>query len=664
MRQLSPTLLAAQRQAVATPSIRVEAKNQIAGVVRCDWSRLYTGTEADYFHALAMPGDGSLVRARVTPPADSRKLYRQRVAAPTPGSDFSQWVYTGQYNAVVAAAASLGAEVSIFWINTSREVRCIKSTDGGTTWGSPQLIDYTPTTSVYGLAAAYKPGGDLAIFFADQATLYVKKRLGGQWQTKAAWNKTTGDLSGIACLYDGDWDLLVTGKDSGGSFKLWGLVYGDGGDVASGSWSALRELASAPAGGGFEFRQPFLDKPDVCRCFFIEKFTGNEAYSRPFWSHTALGTKFIDGLWREPVPFNLSSEYGLAMAHHGNYGWLSSPSGVWRAGLSIQSLDLTGDVMAIRQEVGEMVGRLTVELRNDDGRYALPGQGNLAVLAAGGELDFSPGYVTSSGGESSPGQSYILEAYEHTSFGGQAALVLQAYDGWGALGNWRARSQSRWNKASSEMSVRDILAFVLARAGLELEAVSQSSVITGFYPDFTIGAGSDGRAVVQKLLSFVPDLLFAEGNKVYIVNPLSSDSSVYNYGGQHPIVEGRYRRGAWGVSRVLVEGYSAGSLLADSFAWGEIDRAYDRLRLVADVNLGTVAAARERGQAYLRRAEIEASDGSILVPVNCGQQLYDVVDVTDIRAGLEAEKWRVLGMTLVYNPWRGEYRQRLKLGTV
>src|SRR3972149_2815244 len=113
MRQLSATLSAAQKKPAATPYVRVTAVKKAWGVVRLDWSRLYNGSEDDYYHAVTMPGDGSLVRGRITPPAASRKLYRQRAATPGPGSDFSQWVYTGEYNAVIVAAASLGAEVSI-----------------------------------------------------------------------------------------------------------------------------------------------------------------------------------------------------------------------------------------------------------------------------------------------------------------------------------------------------------------------------------------------------------------------------------------------------------------------------------------------------------------------------------------------------------------------
>lgn len=665
MRQLSSTLLAAQQQASAIPCVKVVASNRIAGVVRYDWSRLYTGSEDDYYHALAIPGDGSLVRARITLPADSRKLYRQRVTSPGPESDFSQWTYTSQYGAVVTVAAALGAEVSLFWTNTSREIRRIKSTDYGASWGSPELIDYTPSTAIYGLAAAYKPNGDVAIFFADQSTLFVKKNVSGQWQTKAAWDKTTGDLSGVAAIYNGDWYLLVTGKDSGGNYKVWSLVYGDGGEVATGNWSALQELASAPSGGAFEYRQPFLDKMDVYRCFYIEAFSGNEAYNRPFWSHTVPGASFLDGLWREPVPFNLSSAYGLAIAHYGDYAWLTAPGGVWRAPLAAQDLDLTADVTSIKQELGTNTGTLTVALKNEDGKYAAPGQGTLAVLDIGCQIDFSPGYVTPAGNEWSDGMSFCLESFEFTSVGGLASLVLHARDGWAALGEWEARHQCRWNKTAESYSVKSIIAIILGKSGLKLEVKSQSAVITGFYPDFTVNPGNDGRTLIGRLLSFVPDLLFIEGNKAYLVNPTSSDSSVYSYGVAHAIHEGRYHQGGLGKNRVLVEGDASGALiLADNFDWEEINRRYDRLSRVGDKNLGTVAKAKDRGEAVLREMEIAAAGGEITVPVNCGQQLYDVIDITDFPAGLDAATRRVLSMVLVYQPRKGEYSQRILLGGV
>ncbi|MFC1969522.1 hypothetical protein ACFLVF_03445 [Chloroflexota bacterium] len=528
-------------------------------------------------------------------------------------------------------------------------------------------LAYTPTTSINGISAAYKGNGDIALFFADQSTLYVMKCISGSWQDKVSWDKSTGDLSGAAAVYDGDWNLLVTGQDSNDNYKLWSLVYGDGGDVSAGSWSALKELASAPSGGDFEYHRVFLGKPDVCRAFFIEKFTETDAYDRPFWSYSVPDAGFLDSLWHEPVPFNLSCEYGLAIAHYGDYCWLSSPDGVWRAKLTVESLDLTGDVLSVREELKGYGGRLVVELRNDDGRYASPGSGDISVLALGCQLDFSPGYRTSSGNESSSGPGFIFESWEHTSSGGKATLMLSASDGWDLVKGWIARHQFRWNKESNEMCVKDILAFILARLGLKLEVKSQSSVMTGYYPDFTINPNNRGDAVVSQLLTFVPDVLFIEGGKVCVVNPQSSDSSVYSYGTSHSLFEGKYRKGAWECNRIEVEGFDTvggDPIIVNSFAWDEIDRADDRLRRVRDRNLDSAAKAQDRGDAFLREAEIESAGGGIRVPANCGQQLYDVIDITDGRAGLEAEKKRVLGITLVFNPGYARYEQWLALGAV
>ena len=665
MRSLSSTLLAAQKEASRVPFVKVEAKNKIAGIVRLDWTRLYTGSEPDYFHALTMPNDGSLIRVRVTSPADARKLYRQRVANPGPESDFSQWTYCNQYNVVIVTCCSLGAEVSIFWIKSDRAIYRIKSTDYGATFGTPELIDYSPTTAIYGITADYKPNGDLALFFADQATLYVKKYISGSWQNKAAWDKTTGSLSGVATAYDGDWNLLITGKDSGGNFKLWSLIYGDGGDVTAEAWSDLKEFASAPSDGDFEYLRIFMDKPDVYRCLFIEKFIGTEAYNRPFWSHSGLDTSFIDSLWHEPVPFNLSSGYGLAIAHHGNYCWLSNPNGVWRAKLTEESLDVTADVLSVRQELTKEEGRLIAELNNDQGQYASPGEGELKPLDIGCQLEVNLGYTTSQGNEVSPDPAFWIDAYEHTSSGGKASLILYASDGWNLIRDWRARHQFRWNKGSDEMCVKDLLAFVLARVGIKLEVKSQSSVITSYYPDFTIHPSNRGDTIIKRLLSFIPDLVFIEGNKAYVVNPQSSDSSVYSYGQAHPIVEGKYRRRAWELNRVQVEGYDPVNdepVVVDSFSWTEIARLYDRLSQLEDRNIDSVSKAEQRGEAYLREAEIGSRSGAIRIPPNCGQQLYDVVDITGNRAGLSSDKKRVLGLTLIYSPLRGEYEHRLSLG--
>jgi hypothetical protein len=578
----------------------------------------------------------------------------------------------------------------LFWVKSDGEIDSLKSLDNGETWDVLEYLGYSPTGAVSGLAAAYKPNGDLALFFTDGSTLFIIERVAGEWLERIAWDKSTGDLTGVAAVYEGDFKLLLCGKDAAGNFKVWSSVYGDGADVSIGVWYALKELASAPADNLYEFGSVFLDNPDplvegecvVCRCFYVEIFTGTESYSRPFGSHTLPGTSFLENRWREPVPFETESPFGLAMAHDSQYAWLSSPSGVWRASLALETLDLSADVISVVQASLPVSGSLTVELRNDRGQYSevIPltrrerlGEGEFSV---GCQISLAPGYRTPSGAEVSPGQTFILQALEYSSLVGKASFFLYAKDGWSSLADWAARSQFRWNKpdefgaATSEASVKEILAQILARSGLRLEIISASSIAGGFFPDFTIHPGDGGHAVIARLLSFIPDLIFLEGNTAFLLNPLAGDAPVYQYfspfgeGGlrgisNHQILEAKYRTSSWKINRVTVEG---AGVLSEAFAWPEIQNSGDILDSIADSNITNSDMARDRAQTVLRKAEMESFSGLIRVPVNCGQQLYDVISVTDPRAGLSDSKHRVLGITLSYLPSKSEYQQKLILG--
>lgn len=217
------------------------------------------------------------------------------------------------------------------------------------------------------------------------------------------------------------------------------------------------------------------------------------------------------------------------------------------------------------------------------------------------------------------------------------------------------------------MSVKQILAFVLGRVGIKLESRSESPVINGFYPDFTIHPDDKGDLVVLRLLSFVPDMLFVEGVKAFLVNPQSSDSPVYAYGQSHLISQGKYHSGSWQTNQVRVEGTDAVTgepVIADVFSWEQMAFINDRVKQVTDRNISSVTEGQMLAGAYLRKAEIESTGGLIGTPVNCGHQLFDVIEINDPQAGLAAAKKRVMGITISYMPERGEYEQKLLLGGV
>ena len=258
------------------------------------------------------------------------------------------------------------------------------------------------------------------------------------------------------------------------------------------------------------------------------------------------------------------------------------------------------------------------------------------------------------------GPAYWIGGWERRSGAGEARFVLYGADGWALLAGWRARQQFAW--ASGARNVFQLLAFVLARAGLDLTSYSNSSTLVDHYPVFTIQPGESGLRTVQRLLEMAPDRLFVEGASGYLLYPQSSDASVYSYGTDHAVLAGGYRSTPKSVN--LAQAHGKG-VFAEAFDWAEVETVYGRVRQALDLNLDSDGEAADRAATELRRAAVEAPQGHLLVPTNCGQQLYDVIAVTDGRAGLSAAKRRVLGLALTYqrSP-RPRYDLRLDLGGV
>jgi hypothetical protein len=651
MRSLTPELLAAQKSASAVPYLKAVVSDRIGGIRRLAWSRLYTGTEPDGYHAAAMPSDGSLIRARTT----GGRVYFQRVTSPGAGSNFSSWTdLDAGANADVALCAE-GARVLLFFVDPAGlAIKLRESTDGGATLGAVTTV-VTAGSAVGWLAADGKPNGDACLLYSAGATVYSVRRTGGSWAAASAWTNFAASITGLACYHQGDWNAAVCGTDAAGDAFAWTAVFGDGFLQASGTWSALREVSRASTGSSVSFRAPFLSRPDTYRLTLVEKFTGSAAYNRPCLSHSPATADFALNLWREPVPFDLATDYGLALAFSASAAWAASPFGVWTATLNVPEVDLTADVLEATTDDGSFSGRLRLTLRNDDGRYsALP-----APLHPGAEIGLSPGYLTSNGPQVSDGPAYWIERIERRSGDGVATVVIEARDGWALLDAWRARRQYAW--AAGEKNVFGILQLLFSRAGLEFSASGASSASTSLYPAFTVHPGESALAAVRRLLEMLPDVVFLRGEFAFLTGPLASEATDYAYGTHHRILSGRYADEHPPTNRAQVFGKS---VFAERFDWAGVAAANDRLEQVLDTNLTTVAQAEARGDAVLRRAAIEAADGEITAPMNCGLELFDVVEVTDAPAGLSAVKRRVAGLALRYSAGQGLYEQRIILSGV
>ncbi|MFO7774145.1 MAG: hypothetical protein R6V59_09525, partial [Dehalococcoidia bacterium] len=247
---------------------------------------------------------------------------------------------------------------------------------------------------------------------------------------------------------------------------------------------------------------------------------------------------------------------------------------------------------------------------------------------------------------------------------------LYCLDGWGLMAGWSARHQMRWNKdATNPRSVWQILYQLLARAGIKLTntpSKPQSSAITNFKPDFTINPGTQGTQALRKLLSFVPDRLVFRGQEAFTKNPLPAEAPSYSYGvgaAGHPIFSGEYREQTHASrSRALGRDSSDSRILEEAVDWDLLQLAIDILEQEYDPNLQTATRAQERADALLRQMSLRAERGNLVVPTNVGQELLDVVEVTDERCGIDQENYRVQAIHTDYDRRKRTYDQRLSLG--
>ena len=692
MRTLSTSLLAAQKKADRLPYVEAKVYDYEAGIKRLTWTRLCEGSGPDNHHGIAFDGQGDMHRIRA---AAGNILYRQKITSPGPSSDFSQWTDIASDCAGPCAIAACGAKVYIFYRTTGNVLWKYYSHDYGQSWDDAQLASYSDVLS---LAACWWGTGDIVVCFAlkfnelngivldtsDQTTSQHIKEFHG------AATHIFMDTCGIGATFNASTpaiQIVLAAREFDNPYNHYDLFRTRFSNTYN--FLALESFLMSPDGEDTTYEYPDCHLPsgaqdyETSQIVAVEKFTGISAYTRPLICHTVKGTYWSDTTFTEPRPFLKSchseqseeSQCGLTLQSTAGYWWLERPDGVWRAPRPTESpLDLTKDIVSLTQHCHpeRSEGSLVLELDNSKGQFASPGQGNLASLKKRSEVVLKPGYKTTAGNETSEAGTYWIDSWAYRSATlqgratGRSTFVLVCLDGRGLVDCWSARYQMRWNKNDvNPRCVWQILYQLLARVGIKLTNTPpkpQSSAVNNFYPDFAVNPGTSGDIAIKRLLSFVPDMLVFRGQEAFTKNPLADESSCYSYGTDHAILSGEYTE-AITVSRARAIGrdISDNRILEEALNWSLLQLAIDILEQDYDPNLQTAARAQERADAILREASLRATRGNLVVPTNVGQELLDIVEVTDERCGISGKNYRVHAIQTDYDLRKGIYTQRLIL---
>jgi len=668
MRTLTPTLLAAQKKPDRLPYVEAKVYDFEQGIQRLHWTRLYTGTEPDNHHGIAFDGQGSMHRIR----SDGSNLYRQKITSPGPTSDYSQWTLIATDCSGPCAIAASGAKVYIFYRTTGNTIWKLYSHNYGVDWTNAQLSTYA---NVLSLASAWWGTSNIVVCFAaiswqlNAIVLNTDTQAASEYPHHEAANHPLLNTYGIGVTYEPDHIAIIfAGKQEASPYNFHALYRSQLSNTYT--WLGWEYFITSPEGEGISYEYPDCHIPSSPQDYeqlhitSVEKFSGAAPYTLPLACHPVRGSLFSEMAYSEPKPFlDIPSVYGLRITSTATHWWLERPDGVWRAPRAAEEpLDLTPNILSLQSVIAsEAKQSLSITLNNHKAQYATPPEKRSEVV-------LKLGYKTSAGNEAVEVGRYWIDRWEYSSTPGTSLFTLYCLDGSGLSDKWSARYQMRWNQSNvSPKTVWELFAALLSRWGIYLynKGTPRSNPILYLYPDFVLQPGTDGNAAIRRLLSFVPDALIYEGYQAYTKDPRPDESSCYQYKNQpgyHAILAGEYGQ-AVPVSRVRAVGRDAqdNKLLCSAYDWQLLGLGIDDFRTDYDPNLDNTTRAQERADAILRRNALAAQGGQITVPVNCGQELYDVITATDERCGISNKLYRVMAIQSDYSRREARYSQKLIL---
>jgi len=659
MRTLSASLTAAQKKPDRLPYVEAKVYDFDQGIKRLSWERLYEGSEDDNHHGIAFDGQGSMHRIR----ADGNNLYRQKITSPDENSDYSNWTLIAANCYGPCSIAAYGAKIYIFYRTTGNVLWKYYSHNYGQDWSNAQLVSYADVLS---MAATWWGTGNIVVCFAlkaGQQNGIVIDTI-DQTTTEHTWlgsvNHPFSTTIGIGASYTPDHvDIVIAALEAGDPYNLYGLYRQTFDNTYT--FTDVEPFITAPQGEDITYEYPDCHNPasaadyENTQITAVEKYTGITAYTLPLTCHAVKGSAFISMGFTEPKPFlNITSNFGLRTSSTSDYWWLERPDGVWRAPRPAGTpLDLTPDILSLNVERRT----LNIELNNSSAQYATP-------PAKRSEVVLKLGYRTSSGDEAVEVGRYWIDGWEYLSnFPNLSTFKLFCLDGQGLAKRWSARFQMRW---PANKRVWEIIQEIICRWGISLTSpagVPKSSAVDNLYPDFTIQPGTRGDAALRRILSFIPDALIFDGNEAYVKDLQDDEESSYSYGAAHVILQGSYAsRITLSRARAIGRDDEDNRIVEDAFDWPNLELGIDNLEQSYDPNLQSAARAQERADAILRKHALASQGGQITIPVNCGQEIYDVITVTDERCGISSKKYRVLDIETALSLRQWLYQQRFTVG--
>lgn len=695
MRTLSSSLLAQQRSGGGEPAFLLRFRDRPVEYERFAWAQLFASAGSpERPHWATVVGDGGIVRVRSRALGDGQAAIDVcRIAPADLGGGAAVWeswttVASNGYEGLApcpvgCAYGAAQGRVRVAYAGAGSTVLVVESSDDGRTWGSP-AVAFTASAPVEKLALCAHPSlARWAVVYAGGGLgpprLSLRYDEGSGWADGGA-TTDVGSVQAVAAQFNVHDQVRVIVAD--GTYRLSHLYWVPGGA----GWQARGTLLEAGAESGWRWEWPsFLTGSAVWRKVFAYVETAPlRSARRGVVALSPAEERLTDGV---PVALALEPTYGLVILEAGGSYYLVGTRQAYRAarftGTGEDVLDASERLRALRyyDPGGMRPVSLRLELANDDGALGAAGQsGAYRALRPGSEIVLGLGYRLASGSEVSLLPPCYVDRVVYHRQEGRAWVTVYALDAWGHLDRIRSpRELVFGNGVTAEdvatwlcgYVVADLYDFANARMLQTFSSfvVHPARRVEELAAPLTVAEGESLGAALRRCLRAVgcyvrfwrdQDPTHLDPARATALSPTPDEASVYSYGdGQHPITRAQYG-GAGGQVVNDVEVYGEGAHgqatdFAHLAAWGKhlVEKVHDR-------TLATDEACNARAARVLEEEQRRALAGWIETPINVGQEVMDVVDVTDATAGLSGRRYRVRALAFEYDGRR--YASRLELG--
>ena len=131
----------------------------------------------------------------------------------------------------------------------------------------------------------------------------------------------------------------------------------------------------------------------------------------------------------------------------------------------------------------------------------------------------------------------------------------------------------------------------------------------------------------------------------------------------HIILDACYTTETPEVNRAYVIGQDAegNPVYGTALNQAEVDLVGERLDFHQQLSIPTGSEAASVAQALLDKMRLTSAQGFILIPPNCGAELWDVIAVTDPLCAQASATYRIIAIRLDYHSAQSKYHHRLLL---